>query len=73
MPDVLIRDIAAEDLAALDEHAKRVGLTRSEFLRQRLHAEARRAASLVTRADLVRLGALLADLTDPDVMGDAWS
>ncbi|MEI2715223.1 MAG: ribbon-helix-helix protein, CopG family [Nocardioides sp.] len=73
MPDVLIRDVPGEDLAALDEHAKKMGLTRSEYLRRRLHAEARRTTSSVTVQDFSTLAATIADLTDPDVMRDAWS
>lgn len=73
MPDVLIRDVSGEDLAALDEHARRVGLTRSEYLRRRLHAEARRITAPVTVEDLSILAATIADLADPDVMRDAWS
>ncbi|MEJ7755849.1 MAG: ribbon-helix-helix domain-containing protein [Nocardioidaceae bacterium] len=39
MPDVLIRNFPAEDLALLDEHAARLGLSRTEFLRRQLHQE----------------------------------
>ena len=73
MPDVLIRDVPGEDLAALDKHAKQMGLTRSEYLRRRLHAEARRTTTSVTVEDLSVLAASIADLADPDVMRDAWS
>ena len=73
MPDVLIRDVSGEDLAALDEHAKRAGLTRSEYLRRRLHAEARRTTTTVTAEDLSTLAALVPDLANLDVMRDAWS
>lgn len=73
MPDVLIRDVPGEDLAAIDEQAKRVGLTRSEYLRRRLHAEARRTTTPVTAAHLSVFAALTSDLIDPDVMHDAWS
>lgn len=73
MPDVLIRNVPAEDLALLDAHAKRVGLTRTEYLRRRLHEEAHRSVGPVSPTDLAALAALLPDLTDPDVMRDAWS
>lgn len=53
MPDVLIRDVLREDLVVLDEQAKRAGLTRSEYLRRRLNAEARRTVGPVTSADLI--------------------
>ena len=73
MPDVLIRNLPAEDLALLDEQARRVGLSRTEFLRRQLHREARRAGSTVTAADLTELSDLLGDLADPRVMDEAWS
>lgn len=73
MPDVLIRDVPGEDLALLDDQARRAGLTRTEYLRRRLHEQARRTASPVTGADLDALAALLPDLADADVMRDAWS
>lgn len=73
MPDVLIRDVPGEDLALLDEQAKRAGLTRSEYLRRRLHEQARRTHAAVTGEDLTALAALLPDLADADVMRDAWS
>jgi hypothetical protein len=42
MPDVLIRDLPAEDLARLDAHAARQGLSRTEYLRRRLREDAAR-------------------------------
>lgn len=73
MPDVLIRDVPAEDLTLLDEQARRAGLTRTEYLRRRLHEQARRAPGPVTEADLTALAGLLPDLADADMMRDAWS
>lgn len=73
MPDVLIRNFSAADLELLDKHARRLGLSRSEFLRRQLHQEARRVATRVTRVDLVQLSDLVPDLEDEDVMTDAWS
>lgn len=73
MPDVLIRNFPADDLALLDEHAARLGLSRTEFLRRHLHQEARRTATTVTAADLARFSTATADLADDAVMSDAWS
>lgn len=73
MPDILIRGVSSEDLALLDEQAGRVGLTRTEYLRRRLHEQARRSAGPVTGADLSALATVVADLADPDLMRDAWS
>lgn len=73
MPDVLIRNFPAEDLALLDEHAARLGLSRTEFLRRQLHQEANRTATTVAVADLTRFSTAAADLADAAVMSDAWS
>lgn len=73
MPDVLIRNFPADDLAMLDEHAARLGLSRTEFLRRQLHQAARRTATPVTAADLTRFSSAVADLDDESVMSDAWS
>ncbi len=73
MPDVLIRNFPAEDLALLDEHAARLGVSRTEFLRRQLHQEARRTATTVTAADLSELSSAVADLADESVISNAWS
>lgn len=73
MPDLLIRNVPSRDVELLDQRARRVGLSRSEFLRRQLMREARRVDDAVRVADLAELGRLAADLTDPDVMRDAWS
>jgi Ribbon-helix-helix protein, copG family len=73
MPDVLIRDIPAEDLARIDAHAARQGLSRTEYLRRRLRQEAARPSTPVTAADLERFASRFADLQDPEVMRKAWS
>lgn len=73
MPDILIRNFPADDLELLDEKARRVGLSRTEYLRRQLHREARRTQAHVSATDLTNLSALVADLADPEVMRDAWS
>jgi ribbon-helix-helix CopG family protein len=73
MPDILIRDIPAEDLARIDAHAARMKLSRSEYLRRRLRQEAARPATPVTAADLQRFASRFSDLEDPEVMRRAWS
>jgi hypothetical protein len=73
VPDVLIRDVSAEDLARIDAHAARQGLSRTEYLRRRLRQDAARPVAAVTAADLERFSSRFADLGDPDVMRDAWS
>jgi hypothetical protein len=70
---VLIRDIPAEDLARIDTHAARLKLSRTEYLRRRLHQEASRPSTPVTTADLRRFADRFSDLDDPEVMRQAWS
>lgn len=73
MPDVLIRDVPPEDLARIDAAAARRGLSRSEYLRRRLHQEATRPQATVTADSLRGFGERFADLGDPEVMRRAWS
>ncbi|KAF0963788.1 type II toxin-antitoxin system VapB family antitoxin [Rhodococcus sp. T7] len=73
MPDVLIRNFPAEDLALLDEHAARLGISRTEYLRRHLQQEARRTITTVSAADLKRFSQDFPDLADDEVMRGAWS
>lgn len=77
MADILIRDVPDETLAELDAAAARAGVSRAEYLRRTLAAEADRVASgsrsPLTRDDWRQLHALTADLADEEVMRGAWS
>jgi hypothetical protein len=73
MTDVLIRGMAEDDLARIDERATRLGLSRGEYLRRRITQDARREDRRLTVADLRRAAELSQDLLDEDVMRDAWS
>jgi Ribbon-helix-helix protein, copG family len=70
--DVLIRDVPDEVIAAVDAHAGRLGLSRSEYLRRRLAQDAASQAGPVTEGDLARFAERFGDLADPDVMSRAW-
>ena len=72
MPDMLIRDIPEDVLAAIDANAARLGLSRNEYLRRELSLVAQRSASPVTADDLRQFSSMFADLADPDVMNRAW-
>ena len=72
MPDILIRDVSADDLARIDAHAARLGLSRTEYLRRRLHQDAARPSATVTADDLRAFTARFGDLDDPEVMRQAW-
>jgi hypothetical protein len=71
--DILIRDVPDEVLVAIDAKAKRLGLSRSAYLRRALERERSESSGPVTLDALERLASLTADLDDPGVMSDAWS
>lgn len=73
MSDILIRDVPDDVLAAIDARAKRIGLSRTAYLRRALERERVPDAGPVTVDHLKRVGELAADLDNPDVMSDAWS
>jgi hypothetical protein len=72
MTDMLIRDVPDDVIAALESHARRLGLSRSEYVRRRLAQDAAVSDSPVSAADLVRFADTFSDLADPDVMSQAW-
>ena len=72
MADILIRDVPEEVVAAIDAHADHLGLSRSEYVRRRLAQDAARQDSPVSVEDLARFADVFCDLTDPDVMSQAW-
>lgn len=72
MADVLVRDVPEEVLAGVDAHAARLGLSRVEYIRRRLAADAATATEAVSPADLRAFADLAVDLADPQVMGAAW-
>ncbi len=73
MTDILIREVPDEVLAAIDAKAKRVGLSRSAYLRRALARERVQDSGPVTIDQLARMATLATDLDDPGVMSDAWS
>lgn len=72
MPDVLIRDVPADVLASVDARARELGLSRVEYIRRRLAADASTTSPQVTAADFVTLRSVTLDLDDEGVMEDAW-
>lgn len=72
MTDILIRGVPDDVLAAIDAKAKRVGLSRTEYLRRTLERERVQPAA-VSVAQLARTASLAQDLNDPEVMSGAWS
>jgi hypothetical protein len=70
--DLLIREVPDDVLAAIDARAKRLGLSRTEYLRRTLAREAATSDVAVTNEVLQRFCERFADLADPDVMRQAW-
>ena len=73
MPDILIRDVPDDVVAAVDAHAAAAGLSRNEYLRRHLQQERRFSVRPTTTDDLRRFADRFADLADPEVMRQAWS
>lgn len=71
MSDVLIRDIPEAVVAALDARARRLGLSRSEYLRRVLGRE-QRAEGPVSLGALTEFAERFEDLSDDEVMTQAW-
>lgn len=72
MTDLLIRDVPEEVIAAIDAKAKRVGVSRTEYLRRALVRESTTIEQEVSVRDLARFAETFADLADDDVMRQAW-
>ena len=72
MADVLIRDIPDAVLAGVDSHAARLGISRAEYIRRRLAADAATEAASVSIRDLRRFADKFADLADESVTDAAW-
>ncbi len=70
--DVLIRDVPEDVIAAVDAHAGRLGLSRSEYVRRRLAQDAAVHDTTVSVEDLARFADVFGDLANPDVMSRAW-
>ncbi|QLY31588.1 ribbon-helix-helix protein, CopG family [Nocardia huaxiensis] len=70
--DLLIRDVPDDVIAAIDAKAKRLGLSRTQYLRRTLAREAASDERRVTAADLVWFSDTFADLADEEVMRRAW-
>ena len=70
--DILVRDVPDEVLAGVDAHAARLGLSRVEYIRRRLAADAATTAREVAVSDLRSFADMAGDLADAQVMGAAW-
>ena len=72
MADVLIRDVPEAVLAGVDALAARLGLSRVEYIRRRLAADAATSRASVSTDDLRSFADRFTDLADVEIMDDAW-
>ncbi len=68
--DLLIRDVPDDVLEAIDAKARRLGLSRAEYLRRALARE--RTTGDVSVEDLSRFADTFGDLLDERIMRQAW-
>ncbi len=68
MPDVLIRNLPDDVLAAIDAKARTIGLSRTEHIRRTLSRERVEATEAVRAKDLVVFADTFAGLADDDVI-----
>jgi plasmid stability protein len=71
MSDLLIRNVPDNVVAAIDARAKRLGISRNEYLRRRLTQESTSSEG-ATVEDLRTFGSTFADLADESIMDAAW-
>jgi hypothetical protein len=72
MTDVLIRDVPDDVVSAIEAKAKRLGLSRTEYLRRQMVRVASTSDEPVTVESLREFAQTFADLADPEVMREAW-
>lgn len=72
MTDLLIRDVPDDVVSAIEAKARRLGLSRTEYLRRQMARVATTADGTVTVESLRQFGERFADLGDPEVMRRAW-
>jgi hypothetical protein len=70
--DILIPDVAADVITAIDIKARRLGLSRADYLRRVLARELAVQTAHVSVTDLDDFAVAFADLGDPDAMNHAW-
>ena len=72
MTDLLVRDVPDDVLAAIDSKAKRLGISRAEYVRRQLAQAAMTTHEPVNASDLRQFTDTFADLGDPAIMDQAW-
>ena len=72
MADVLIRDVPDGVLAGIDAHAARLGISRGEYIRRRLAADAATVGARVSVHDLRQFADRFTGLASAEVTDSAW-
>ena len=72
MTDVLIRDVPDDVVSAIEAKAKRLGLSRTEYLRRQMLRVASTSDEPVSVESLRQFAQTFADLGEPEVMRGAW-
>ena len=73
MTDILIRDVPEDLVELIERNSRRMGISRSEYLRRTLARERASDVEPTTIADLERVGERFAGLADDELMRQAWS
>lgn len=71
--DILIRDVPDDVVAAIESRARRLGLSRTEYIRRALARERDGTAPDGGVEDLAAFADAFADLAEPEVIRQAWS
>jgi Ribbon-helix-helix protein, copG family len=69
----VIRDVPEDLVDLIDRYARRMGISRSEYLRRSLERERPIEMAPTTNADFERIGDRFAALSDDELMRRAWS
>lgn len=72
VPDILIRDVPDEVVLMLEQRARHLGLSRTEYLRRVLARESADRTTDATLDDWRAFAQRHCDLDDPEIMGQAW-
>ena len=73
MTDILIRDVPEDLIELIERNSRRLGISRSEYLRRTLARERSTDSEPTTAADFERVSERFAGLADDDLMRRAWS
>ncbi|HEY2578938.1 MAG TPA: antitoxin [Streptosporangiaceae bacterium] len=69
---MLIRDVPDDGIVAIDANARRLELSRTEYVRRWLIQDAAAQGVAVGVQDLRRFAETFSDLADPEVISQAW-